>query len=296
MNRVTLLFLVPTLIWGSTWIVITFQLGPTPPEISVFYRFVLTTVLALGLCFFKKETLRFSRSHHLTFFFQGLCMFCMNYILTYHAERFLVSGLVAVLFTMLIYVNMFGARFFLNQRASKRTVLGSLVGALGVFFIFHDEILTFKASKNELLGIGLALFAVGFSSVGNLISARYKEKKIPILPSMTWALVYGSLLTSALCLSKGLSFQIPLTWEYLGALSYLSVFGTIIAFYMYIELIHRIGMVKAAYVTVTTPVIALLLSYFFENLQLNFLMLLGIALCFLGQLLVLTTQRERARP
>ena len=44
-----MLFLVPTLIWGSTWLAITFQLGSVAPEVSVCYRFALAAVvLAAG--------------------------------------------------------------------------------------------------------------------------------------------------------------------------------------------------------------------------------------------------------
>lgn len=35
------LFAIASLIWGSTWLVITFQLGVVAPEASVTYRFAL---------------------------------------------------------------------------------------------------------------------------------------------------------------------------------------------------------------------------------------------------------------
>jgi hypothetical protein len=43
------LFLVPALIWGSTWHAITLQLGAVAPEVSVVYRFAAASLLlALG--------------------------------------------------------------------------------------------------------------------------------------------------------------------------------------------------------------------------------------------------------
>jgi hypothetical protein len=45
----TALFLVPALIWGSTWHAITWQLGSVAPEVSITYRFsAASLILVLG--------------------------------------------------------------------------------------------------------------------------------------------------------------------------------------------------------------------------------------------------------
>jgi hypothetical protein len=43
-----LLYLVTVLIWGSTWLAIEFQLGVVPPEVSVFYRYLLASGILFG--------------------------------------------------------------------------------------------------------------------------------------------------------------------------------------------------------------------------------------------------------
>lgn len=54
------LFVTPCLIWGSTWYVITFQLGVVDPIVSVCYRFAVAGLLMLSLCLFGRMNLRFS--------------------------------------------------------------------------------------------------------------------------------------------------------------------------------------------------------------------------------------------
>ncbi|MFN5994344.1 MAG: EamA/RhaT family transporter, partial [Betaproteobacteria bacterium] len=42
------LFSVCVLIWGSTWFIITFQLGEVAPELSVAYRFLIAAAALFG--------------------------------------------------------------------------------------------------------------------------------------------------------------------------------------------------------------------------------------------------------
>ena len=55
----TALFLVPALIWGSTWHAITWQLGAVAPEVSVVYRFAAASLLLVLGCMATGRSLRF---------------------------------------------------------------------------------------------------------------------------------------------------------------------------------------------------------------------------------------------
>lgn len=89
------LFIACTLIWGTTWYAITFQLGAVAPEVGVALRFALAAVLLLAWCAWRGIGLAYARREHALFALQGLTGFALSYILIYHAERFIVSGLVA---------------------------------------------------------------------------------------------------------------------------------------------------------------------------------------------------------
>ena len=53
------LFVISTLIWGSTWLAIKFQLGIVAPEVSVAYRFALAALLLGAWCALTRRSLRF---------------------------------------------------------------------------------------------------------------------------------------------------------------------------------------------------------------------------------------------
>ena len=100
-----LLYSTTVLIWGSTWLVITYQLGTVAPILSVAYRFTLASLLLLAFAVLRKINLRFTARQHLFFGLQGVLLFSLNYLLVYLAELRLTSGLVAVIFSMLVFMN-----------------------------------------------------------------------------------------------------------------------------------------------------------------------------------------------
>src|SRR5947209_5447150 len=92
------LFAAPTLIWGSTWLAIKYQLGSVTPEVSVAYRFLLASLLLGAWCALTRRSLRFTARQHVYIALQGGLMFGLSYIALYWSEQYATSGLVAVLF------------------------------------------------------------------------------------------------------------------------------------------------------------------------------------------------------
>ena len=89
-------FLACVLIWGTTWLAITFQLGSVAPEASVAWRFGLAALISGGICRWQGLGLRFAPAVHVHLFGFGASMFGVGYLFVYYAERHVASGLVAV--------------------------------------------------------------------------------------------------------------------------------------------------------------------------------------------------------
>ncbi|RPJ75245.1 MAG: EamA family transporter, partial [Alphaproteobacteria bacterium] len=126
-SRNTLLFIICSLIWGTTWLVIKFQIDSTSAVVGVFYRFLLAAILMfLFNHLITKKPLNYPLKNHIFFFLQGVFNFSLNYILTYMAEEKLSSGLVALTFTSLVYFNMIGMRIWFKKAISKN------IAAIGI--------------------------------------------------------------------------------------------------------------------------------------------------------------------
>lgn len=281
------LYLSAVIIWGSTWLVITYQLGVVAPEASIVYRFGMASALMLLWSVVRGKSLKFSAAEHRLFAAQGLFLFCINYALFYHSERFISSGLVALICSGMAFFNMFGMRLVYGQSIQRKVAIGSSLGVLGIVLVFWPELAGFDANIHAWLGVMLASIATVSASCGNLVSVAQRRRQLPVVQSTAWAMAWGTLFTLIYALAAGIEFSIEWNARYLGSLFYLVIFGSIAAFMSYLTLIAKVGADKAAYVNVTVPIIALLLSTLLEGFTWHTLTFVGVALSVLGNLLVM---------
>lgn len=280
-----ILFTIPALIWGSTWFVITFQLGVVDPVLSVSYRFLLAGALLLVYCILFKLDLRFPPRQHFFMALQGGLLFGTNYWLVYLAELHLTSGLVAVVFSTLIFMNIFFSAILLKNPVRKQVIIGALFGVTGTILIFRPEVSAFDLEDSSFLGLIYCISGVLFASLGNITSAFNQRQKMPVIQTNAFGMVYGGLLMLTIGIISGKPLEFDFSYPYLLSLCYLSIFGSIIAFSTYLTLIGRIGPDKAAYVIVSLPAIALVISTVFENYQASYYAGGGILSILIGNFL-----------
>lgn len=283
-----LLYLVTVLIWGSTWLAIKFQLGVVSPELSIAYRFGLAALILIVFSLARRLRLAFSLKEHGFFALQGLLLFSLNYLLVYLSEGYLTSGLVAIIFSLIIVLNVLFGALFLGNPVRPRVVIGAILGLLGLAFVFWPELTSLSLSSEKILGMLLALIATVSASLGNVVSARNQRSELPVIQTNAYGMLYGAVFMVVFALFRGTSLQFDSSPGYILSLLYLAIFGSVIAFGAYLTLLGRIGLDRAAYVTVLFPVIALLLSTFFEDLSWGTFQLAGVLLILLGNAVVVT--------
>ena len=197
------LFLVPVLIWGSTWYAITLQFGAVEPEVSVVYRFAAASaLLALG-CAMTGRSLRFSLRDHAFLAGIGLTMICLNYNLIYWAERIVVSGLVAVVYSTIVFMTPIGMRIAFGVPMQPRLLAAAALGVTGVALLFLPELREAGRGGNTAFGIALVLAAALACALGNLIAVRNHRAGIPTIPGTAWTMIYGTMFAVAVALASG---------------------------------------------------------------------------------------------
>jgi len=263
----TILFLIPTFIWGSTWYVIKYQIGDTDPLFSVGYRFILAGGILLIYSKLRKLNLKFTSKDHFFMGLQGACLFGLNYWLVYMSEEHLTSGLVAVIFSGLIFMNVFLGALILKAPVNKNVIIGGIIGILGVALIFKNELTVFSFSDNNFVAFLMAVGSVTLASTGNILSAFNQKQKIPVVQSNAFGMLYGATIVLSIALISGKPISIDLNFSYLSSLFYLSLFGSVIAFSTYLSVLGKIGADKAGYISLVMPVIALGISTLLEGYQ-----------------------------
>ncbi len=286
-----LLFITPTLIWGSTWYVIKFQVGDVDPMFSVSYRFLLAGIIMLIVARIINLPLSFTKKEHSYILLQAILIFGVNYWLFYISELYLTSGLVGLIFSLLVVFNIFNARIFLKNKLEVKVILGGILGLLGTALVFWDDLKDFSLEDGKIFGIALAIGGTLIASLGNITSARNTKAGIPVISCNAYGMTYGGLTMMLIALISGKDLSFAVTTEYIASLAYLTIFGSIIAFGAYLTLIGNIGAGKAAYVSLITPVIALLLSTFLEDYEWTAINISGVLFILIGNAIALFKTR-----
>ncbi len=286
------LYVITVLVWGSTWIAIKYQLGSVDPMVSVIYRFGLAAVVLIIFCKIRGLSLKFSLKEHFFMAVLGLFLFSLNYWLVYLAEVYLTSGLVAVMFSSIVFFNIANGAIFLGAPLERKMMAGALMGVIGILFIFMPEIKSYELSGKGGVGIVLGFSSVLLASFGNIASARNTKNNIPVIQANAFGMGYGTLVLILAAVFLGKDFSFSFSIPYVGSLVFLSVFGSIIAFGSYLTLVGSIGADKASYAIMVVPVVALIISSFAEGYIWNFSAVVGLILVLGGNLLALQKKPE----
>lgn len=282
------------LAWGFSWYAIKLQVGEVPPEVSVFWRFVLASGVTMAWALARGARLRFPVTTHLRFAALGALLFSTNFMLFYYGGRTVPSGLLSVIFSLTSIFNIVLGFLIFGQTISRRVLVGAALGFVGVALLFRPQVMgggDFDASA--LVGLGFCIAGTLSFCLGNMVSASNQRSGIPVVSASAWGMVYGAALMGLVSLARGDSFAVPLTASYLGGLVYLAIIASVIAFACYLTLLGRIGSARAGYATVMFPIAALLVSTVMEGFTWGPDALAGLGFVLAGNLLVL--RRGRAR-
>jgi drug/metabolite transporter (DMT)-like permease len=221
----------------------------------------------------------------------GILLFGINYWLVYLAEIHLPSGLVAIVFSSIIFLNIINGAIFLRSKIRFYVLYGAIIGMIGIFLIFKEELLYFSLSSENSFALLLAIIAVILASFGNITSASVQKKKLPVIQTNAFAMFYGPFFMLIICLFMGKPFTFDPSFSYISSLLYLTIFGSIIAFSSYLTLLGNIGADKSAYVTLVIPLIALILSTIFEDYHWNIFAIIGVLCILIGNIVVLRMKK-----
>lgn len=287
----TFLYIYTVLVWGSTWIAIKYQLGDISPLVSIAHRSGLSALIMLAVMLPARGLTRLGPGDHLFVFAQGLSMFSVNYLFIYAAAGELTSGLIAVVFSTMVILNIVNGALFMRVPISAAVVIGAVLGLLGMACVFLPELRALDFSPAALRALLLCALGTLCASLGNIIAVRNHRRQLPVLTCNVWGMFYGSITLYAVALLRGERIALAWTPDYLGSLVYLSLFGSVLAFWAYVTLIGRIGPDRASYTTLLFPIVALVISTVLEGYQWTVWALVGLCLVLSGNWIAMRRNR-----
>jgi drug/metabolite transporter (DMT)-like permease len=254
-----LVWLVLCMIWGSTWIFIKIGLNDLPPITFAGARFLLAVVLLTPVVLLSKIPLPRTRAEWKLIAFTGLLQFSFNYSTVFWAEQYITSGLAAVLQAMITVFGLLLAWIFLPaEKITKLKVVAVFIGIAGVAVIFLDQL----RIDNIMSFAGSAAIVVGAYAAAQA-SILIKAKGSALHPaSLVWSqMICGlpAIIIYAL-ITEGNPLSFNWTLRAVLCVVYLTVAGTIAAFWLYYWLLSRIESTRAMMISLVTPLIAVVIG------------------------------------
>lgn len=287
-------FLLIALIWGSTWFVITGQIGEISPFWSVAYRFALATPAMFVLALAMRQRLAMPRRAHLLALAMGLFQFCGNYVFVYAAEQYLTSGIVALLIGMMLVPNAILGRVLLGQTITPRFMLGTAIAMTGIVLLLINEAQVAPLGGNVALGAMLALAAMLAASIANVIQAGPMGRGVPLVTLLAWAMLYGTVIDTVLAWALAGPPVLPQDSAYWLGTAWLALMGSVVTFPIYFGLVRTLGAGRAAYNGVLVVVIAMIISTLFEGYHWSALAIAGAILAMIGLVVALRAKQVAA--
>ncbi|MBX3294551.1 MAG: EamA family transporter [Acidobacteria bacterium] len=255
-------WLILCLIWGTTWIFIKIGLEDLPPITFAVSRFLLSAVLLLPVVYFARKSWPQGRREWQLIALTGILQFTVNYSTVFWAEQYITSGLAAVLQAMITVFGLVLAWIFLpSERITPLKIIAVLIGIVGVGVIFLDQ-LRVESAMAFAGSVAIVLGAYAAAQASILVKAKAAgiDPAMILLSQMFCGL--PPLIIYAI-VAEGSPLQHNWGFNAVASVLYLSIAGTIAAFWLYYWLLARIESTKAMMISLVTPLIAVLVGNVF---------------------------------
>lgn len=289
--RVVIPFLLTGIIWGSTWWVITDQIDGIAPSWSVAIRFAVATPAMFLVARLMGKNLRIGSKGHWLALLIGITQFCGNFNFVYRSELHLTSGIVAVMFTMLIVFNAFLGWLLLGQRITRNFMIGTCVAMSGIALLLWHEAGLNPLGGSIPLGIVWALLGILSASIANVVQANDTGRALPMVSLLAWAMLYGTIADFVLAYVTAGPLELPVRASFWFGIAWLALAGSVVTFPLHYTMVREIGAGRAAYNGIVTVIVAMLLSTIFENYRWNGLTVSGAILAVIGLVIALRARQ-----
>jgi drug/metabolite transporter (DMT)-like permease len=278
--KVLLAYAVMCLIWGSTWMAIRIGLESLTPIFSAGVRFCLASIVIFVLMKMRSIQLQTDKESVRLYFLMGFFSFVIPFGLVYWAEQFVPSGMAAVLFAVYpFWVVIFSFIRIPNEIIGFYKIFGTVLGFAGIVIIFSDSF------QGDITNYLVGMFAVVLSGIMQAWIAvsikKFGHHLHPLSMNFIPMVVAGISMIAIGFIAEDLSV-INFNESAILSILYLAFFGSVITFTTFYWLIKRINLVILSLLAFITPIVALILGYFFYNEELSARHFIGAALVLTG--------------
>jgi drug/metabolite transporter (DMT)-like permease len=257
-----IVWLILCLIWGTTWTFIKIGLEDLPPIRFAAVRFILAAMILAVVIKLQKIPMPSTAKQWKLILLTGILQFSINYSTVFWSEQYISSGLAAVLQAMITVFGLLLAWIFLpDERITKLKIFAVFLGIIGVAVIFLEQIQV----KNLLAFAACVAIVVGsYAAAQASILVKAKASDLHPASLLFCQMICGlPLIIIYSLIREGNPLSSNWTWRTIICVLYLTIAGTIAAFWLYYWLLSRIESTKAMMISLVTPLIAVVIGAIF---------------------------------
>ncbi|MFC6717123.1 DMT family transporter [Natrialbaceae archaeon GCM10025810] len=274
------LFLLLAVLWGLSFPAISVGLEYLPPLLFAAFRYDVAAVLLLAYAAFRVDDwIPSARNDRVAVVGGGVFLIGGNGFL-FLGQQTVPSGVAAILQALVPIATALWALLLLGDRLSGLGAVGVIVGFLGIGLVVTPD--PSNLAAGDTLGKLLIVVQVIFVSLGGVVIQR-AGPTLDRIPLTGWSMLVGSLVLHAVSLGRS---ELPsvdaLEPTAIGAVLYLGVFSTAIAFFIYFTILEVRGAFEASLVAYLVPVVATAVGVFVLGETIGASAIAGFALVALG--------------
>jgi drug/metabolite transporter (DMT)-like permease len=274
-------------IWGTTWIASKIGVKEVPGlQLACMRQLLAGSILLLFFMLYKKLPLP-SFKQFKWLFFNAIIVFVFANGFGTWGVKYIPAGLGALIGALYPLCVVILERIFLKtQKLNPLTVVGMLLGIVGITFVFYEN--AFSKSSNPLFVLGICLSATAMLawSIGTILIAKNKIA-INTYYGMGWQMVIGGSILFCIVNISGQAVSIThLSGTFWIATIYLATLGTILTFVAFVYSLKTLPATISSLYAYINPIVAIVCGYFYLHEPLSKGIFIGSIITLVGVYIV----------
>ncbi|SMC47434.1 DMT family transporter [Pedobacter africanus] len=249
------------LIWGTTYLGIRVAVETIPPWFVAAIRQTIAAIVLLVILLRKRELIWKDWPYLRRQMLLSLLMIVVANGMTTVAEQTIPSGLTSLLNALNPLIVFLACVAIGLQKPSLKGFVGVAIGFLGVVFIFREG-LSELLDPNYKTGIMFLCFAISGWTIGTLYIKKNNHKSDHIFLDLFYQFAFSAAVQFVLAFLFSPDHNVA-KWSLnsMLAVSYLAVFGSVVAFFCYHYALKKVAATEVSILTYFNTVIALFLGW-----------------------------------
>ncbi|WP_125722760.1 DMT family transporter [Flavobacterium ustbae] len=282
------------IIWGTTFLGIRVAVETIPPWFVTSIRQGLAGIIMMVILLFKKELKWIGWENLKHQLVASVCMLVIANGFTTIAEQTLPSGLASVISALAPILIFLGSILFGLQKMSLKGFIGVVIGFSGVVLIFKDGLGSFLDAdyRTGMIFMGFAILAW---ASGTIYTKIHGSKSNNIILNLFYQFTIASCIQLVLASIFSPNPDVS-SWSLtsIGAALYLSIFGSVIAFFSYNYALKRVTPVQVSILAYINTIIAVFLGWLLLNERITVEFIIATILIILGVFIINYKKKEKS--